>query len=109
KNDIIIRHGVEVLLVQADFSQEALDVEKLISAMFKKTKHVSTLYMLAGEMGDTGYQERPDNIERVTRVNYTNPAKLLAAAAEEMTEQEGGTIVIVSSVAGDRGRQSNYI
>ena len=39
--------------------------------------------------------------------NYTAPARLLLAAARIM--QPGSAIVGISSVAGDRGRASNYI
>jgi short-subunit dehydrogenase len=110
RHDIHIRHGVEVSTMTSDLLLEELDISRYMAVFFKKSKPIEGLYFLAGEMGDTGYQERPENIEEVTRINYTNPAKLLAASAERLSEQEGGgTIIVVSSVAGERGRQSNYI
>jgi decaprenylphospho-beta-D-erythro-pentofuranosid-2-ulose 2-reductase len=41
--------------------------------------------------------------------NYLAPALLLAEIAERMEARGSGTIVGISSVAGDRGRASNYI
>ena len=110
KTDIIIRYGVDVSVVPLDLAESRMDAAKITAQLVKEKKPLHVCYMLAGDMGELGYQERPENIERVTRVNYTSPAKLLSAVAEAMAAQDsGGVIAVVSSVAGDRGRQSNYI
>ena len=54
-----------------------------------------------------------DNLAYTVKVNYTVPAQLATAAAlalskKDSSEKTKGRIVIVTSVAGDRGRQSNY-
>jgi short-subunit dehydrogenase len=54
-----------------------------------------------------------DNIHQTTWLNYTVPAQLATAAAVRLSEQKSGrayagSITLISSVAGDRGRQSNY-
>ena len=46
---------------------------------------------------------------RVMRTNYTGPALLLAALAARFEARGGGVLVGISSVAGDRGRASNYV
>lgn len=110
KSDITIRYGVEASVVQVDLAEARQDTGRILEQIIKSSRPVEALYMVAGDLGDTGYQERPENIEKVMRVNYTTPAKLLAAAAEAMVDQEhGGVMVVVSSAAGDRGRQSNYV
>jgi NAD(P)-dependent dehydrogenase (short-subunit alcohol dehydrogenase family) len=43
------------------------------------------------------------------RTNFEGPALLLGALAERFIARRHGTIVGVSSVAGDRGRGSNYV
>ena len=43
------------------------------------------------------------------RSNYEGPAQILGLFAERMAAAGGGTLVGVSSVAGDRGRASNYV
>jgi decaprenylphospho-beta-D-erythro-pentofuranosid-2-ulose 2-reductase len=45
----------------------------------------------------------------VMRSNYEGPALLLGLFAEKFVARNRGTIIGVSSVAGDRGRASNYI
>lgn len=42
-------------------------------------------------------------------VNFTSAAAWLEAAAAAMERERRGKIVVIGSVAGDRGRQSNYI
>jgi len=46
---------------------------------------------------------------RVIDVNFTGAASLAEAVAGRMSERGAGTIVGIGSVAGDRGRQSNYV
>lgn len=43
------------------------------------------------------------------RTNYVGPALILEAAAARMQARGGGTLIGVSSVAGDRGRAVNYL
>jgi decaprenylphospho-beta-D-erythro-pentofuranosid-2-ulose 2-reductase len=45
---------------------------------------------------------------RVLHTNLVSPASLLTALAVRMEARGAGTLVALSSVAGDRGRQSNY-
>ena len=43
------------------------------------------------------------------RANYLGPALLLGALAERFEQRGAGVIVGISSVAGERGRASNYV
>ena len=43
------------------------------------------------------------------RTNYVGPALLMGALAERFERRGGGVLVGVSSVAGERGRASNYV
>lgn len=51
----------------------------------------------------------PKAAMRVMETNYLAPALLIGAIAERMEARNRGTIIGLSSVAGDRGRASNYI
>ena len=65
---------------------------------------------LVGILGDQAESQRdPAAAERVMRANYTAPALLLGALAERFEQRGSGTLVGVSSVAGDRGRAANYV
>jgi short-subunit dehydrogenase len=50
-----------------------------------------------------------DHATNVMRSNYEGPALILGLFAERFLARGSGTIVGVSSVAGDRGRASNYV
>jgi decaprenylphospho-beta-D-erythro-pentofuranosid-2-ulose 2-reductase len=45
----------------------------------------------------------------VAGVNYVGAASVMAALARRMSGQGHGTIVLLSSVAGERARKSNYM
>ena len=61
-----------------------------------------------GTLGDQRADERdPARGRDSLFINFVSPACLLDALALRMTK--GGAIGAISSVAGDRGRQSNYI
>jgi len=47
--------------------------------------------------------------ERIIHSNYTGAVSILNIVSNYYAEQRKGTIVGISSVAGERGRQSNYI
>lgn len=47
--------------------------------------------------------------ERIIHSNYTGAISILNIIANEYEKRGSGTIVGISSVAGERGRQSNYI
>ena len=46
---------------------------------------------------------------RMIDVNFRNLVALVTPVAEAMAVRGRGTIILISSVAGDRGRQSNYV
>jgi len=63
-----------------------------------------------GYMGDQE-QARTDfnEVARTINVNFTGAVSILNLVATDFEARGQGTIVGVSSVAGDRGRQSNYM
>lgn len=62
--------------------------------------------------GYLGDQEKAENeweeCRKILDTNYTAAVSILNLVANSYTENVEGTIVGISSVAGDRGRQSNY-
>lgn len=65
---------------------------------------------VVGAMGDQAENARdPAQAAQVIAANYTGPAQLLGRFANRFAERGHGAIVGVSSVAGDRGRATNYI
>jgi hypothetical protein len=50
----------------------------------------------------------PDELRQSIDVNFTSVAILLSLAAERLAGRHGAFLAAVSSVAGERGRQSNF-
>ena len=66
--------------------------------------------LAVGLLGDQALAERStDHAELVMRSNFEGPCLLLASIASRFEERGSGMIVAISSVAGDRGRASNYV
>lgn len=69
-----------------------------------------TVVCAVGELGDQSSSETDlQRAATVLRSNFEAPALVLALFARKFSERGHGTIVGVSSVAGERGRASNYI
>jgi short-subunit dehydrogenase len=65
---------------------------------------------VVGILGDQRRAETDlDHAALVMRSNFEGPAQILAVFAERLAMRGSGAIVGVSSVAGDRGRGSNYV
>ena len=65
---------------------------------------------VVGLLGEQDEGERDfDGAERVMITNYLGPARLLGNLANRFEARGSGTLVGISSVAGDRGRATNYI
>jgi short-subunit dehydrogenase len=56
-----------------------------------------------------GCQESAAETVRALEVNFIATAALLTLLANRFEAQRRGTIAVITSVAGDRGRQSNYV
>lgn len=70
--------------------------------------HVDCAVLCHGVMLDNdAARQDPDAHRRMIEVNYTSYALLLEKLADTM-QGRGGVIAVLSSVAGDRGRGSNY-
>ena len=69
-----------------------------------------TIVCVVGMLGDQPRaQDDPDHATAIMRTNFEGPALLLEQLAGRCATRGHGLIVGVSSVAGDRGRASNYV
>ncbi|MCU1500168.1 MAG: short-chain dehydrogenase [Acidimicrobiales bacterium] len=103
--DLQVRFGYAATAVEFDVNDGAPD------AFFARLGVApGTVVMVAGLLGDQGQSAADDEAARlVMETNYLGPARYLLAAARGMEPQGAGCIVGISSVAGDRGRGSNYV
>lgn len=50
----------------------------------------------------------PDILRRLIDTNFTEPAVVLSRMAADLKNRENGFLLVIGSVAGDRGRATNY-
>ncbi|WP_017732431.1 SDR family oxidoreductase [Nafulsella turpanensis] len=104
--DIEVRHKMPVTCHTFD----ALDYESH-HEFWKKLPHRPEVtlcafgYLGQQEKGQTDWREAWQIIE----TNFTGAASILNIVAQSYEEQGRGSIIGISSVAGERGRQSNYL
>ncbi len=108
-SDIALRFRVRAHVLVLD----ATDIdghEAAILAMAASSGAIDHAALVFGDMGDQeGSQADSAAAAHVINVNYTGAVSICETLAALMIEQGSGNIIGVSSVAGDRGRASNYI
>lgn len=104
--DLRIRTGAAVTLHQCD----VLGEDSGLSLLDDLTPFPRVAVCVVGLLGDQVESQRDAVASaRVMRTNYVGPSLLMGALAERFERRESGILVGVSSVAGERGRASNYI
>ena len=105
-NDIKVRYDKEARLVEFD----ALDYES--HQAFYEALDPKPLGVISA-IGYLGNQEKAQSdfqeAQKIIDTNYTGCVSILNVIANDYEQQKNGFIVGISSVAGDRGRKSNYI
>ena len=67
-------------------------------------------YLALGVLGDQSRAERQfAEAGQILHTNFVAPASLLTWLANYCAQRHAGTLAVLSSVAGDRGRKSNYV
>jgi short-subunit dehydrogenase len=67
-------------------------------------------YLAHGILGDQTEAERDFNsAAQIIHTNFMAPVSLLTWLANFCVQRHAGTLAVISSVAGDRGRKSNYL
>lgn len=103
--DLEVRYGKRAQL--AEFDVNAADPDGFFAGL---PEPPGTVVLVAGLLGDQARSAADDAAAReVMDTNYTGPARVLLAAARILRARGAGCLVGISSVAGERGRASNFV
>ena len=103
--DLMVR-GATVSLYECD----VLDDDVGVSLLDVLDPLPNVAVCAVGLLGDQADAERNrDAAELIMRTNYVGPALLMGALAERFERRGSGVLVGISSVAGERGRGTNYV
>ena len=93
----------------ADLDNTAAHAELLAHAI-NALGGLDVAYLAVGLLGDQPRAERSfAEASQILHTNYVAPVSLLTWLANYFAQRHSGTLAVLSSVAGDRGRKSNYV
>ena len=105
-SDIELRY--QVTATQHEF--DALDIASHEAFVQQLPCLPDAVVCAVGYMGDQSESEHNNHAASlVMRSNFEGPASILAILANQFAERRTGCIVGISSVAGERGRATNYV
>jgi len=101
--------------IQVKFFQhsEIIPLDLMNEIDYKTLENINSdvLFCASGYLGlstEEGLYD-DENTERIIDVNYAKLVPVLNFFARKMESKRTGTMIVLSSVAGERGRQSNFI
>ncbi len=106
ESDLRVRYKAAVQTARFD----ALDFASHAEFYESLTEKPDIVICVFGLLGDQSHAENDwSQAHRIIDSNYTGAISILNVAANDLERRKKGMIIGVSSVAGERGRQSNYI
>ncbi|MBI4847170.1 MAG: SDR family oxidoreductase [Nitrospirae bacterium] len=85
-------------------------ISEAVENILSKHPDLDGLFIAYGTLPD---QKRCETdireMNKAFTINFTSTASILTQMADHFVKQKHGTIAVISSVAGDRGRESNYV
>ena len=108
-DDLKVRGAMAVHTARFDALDKATHLSMLKEA-FAAYQGLDVVLIAHGSLPDQKKAEASyDEAEREIEINFLSVVSLLTVIANKMQETGSGVIGVISSVAGDCGRQSNYV
>ncbi|MEQ1609825.1 MAG: SDR family NAD(P)-dependent oxidoreductase [Hyphomonadaceae bacterium] len=108
-DDLRTRGAVQIETAAMDLEAASTEAPHHLAEWRQKLGGIDHIHLIYGYLGK---QEKASSdhaeLVRITSSNYSTAVLWCEAAANILRQQKRGSLVAVSSVAGDRGRQSNY-
>jgi len=107
--DLRARGAAYVGTAVADLDDTDRHAELLTHAINSLTG-MDVAYLAHGILGDQPRAEQDfEHAAQIIHTNFVAPVSLLTWLANFCVQRHAGTLAVISSVAGDRGRKSNYV
>jgi decaprenylphospho-beta-D-erythro-pentofuranosid-2-ulose 2-reductase len=108
-DDLTVRGGKLLGSLTLDLTKTQ-EHEKALNAAFETMTWIDLVLICHGDLPDQAACETnyKDALKAIN-VNALSTLSMLSVLGERFIEQGKGTIAVVTSVAGDRGRQPNYV
>jgi len=121
---LVARNPAKLAAVAADLkTRGASYIDTAVADLDDTDKHAELLahavnsltgmdiaYLAHGILGDQTEAEQDFNTAaQIIHTNFMAPVSLLTWLANFCVQRHAGTLAVISSVAGDRGRKSNYL
>ena len=107
--DLEVRGAPAVHTAVCDFGA-AFDADTLIAAAQRDLEGLDLVVIAHGILpAQNACEQDVTQLRTAFEINTLSTLALLTPLANLMQSQRSGTIAVLSSVAGDRGRQSNYV
>lgn len=108
-NDLIVRGAPRVECSSFDaLNRES--IQNVITDCLDKYPELDGLLIAHGDLPDQKMCESDvDEMKRTVEINFLSVAEMLTIIGPHFEKIGKGSIAVISSVAGDRGRQSNYV
>jgi decaprenylphospho-beta-D-erythro-pentofuranosid-2-ulose 2-reductase len=107
--DLLVRGAGAVDMVVTDLD-DTTQHSQILSMAVERLGSLDLALLAHGVLGDQLAAEYDYAVaERILVTNFLSPVSLLTWLANYCEQQGCGTLAVVSSVAGDRGRKSNYV
>lgn len=109
-SDLSLRYGVQTSLLPFDVLDPLAHSRLLESCLSEAGKALEGVVVCTGYLGDqTKGQTDWEEARRIIDTNFTGCVSALNIIGNHFERRGAGFICAISSVAGDRGRQSNYL
>ncbi|HEY4032017.1 MAG TPA: SDR family NAD(P)-dependent oxidoreductase [Caulobacteraceae bacterium] len=105
--DLKVRGAVRAEVETMDLAAEA--GEARFQGLIQALGGVDHVILAYGVLGGAEVEADLGAARALLDVDFTSAAIWALAAANQLERQKGGALVAIGSVAGDRGRQSNYV
>lgn len=108
-DDLRARGALKTSVITADLSQ-VNQLDSLLTDIQQQHGAIDIALLAHGQLPDhKSIQNSNIEVQKALDLNAISYIQMMTTLARIMEQAETGSIAIISSVAGDRGRQSNYI